>query len=483
MDSTNELPITTDVAPILEKTNRRRLMQWGAYALITVLAYLLITVIVRTPLYFEHYDSYAYLNLAENIRQHGLLSFYNDFRTYGYPVFLALIQQLAALIAPTAEPLQVIALVQFVLHSGAALLSVTLIEKLSERKTSFIFRITCFALVELNAVLLGLTRDILTESVTVFVIMLFIELLLSDVRLKWALLGLTLGIAIIVRPVHQVWGLAFLLAAGLLFCIRRVMQHGAQSTWNQMRQIDLKRLTIVVLQIAVPLLVIVGLQYFFVYQAENKINLVGTRATELAVKHLNASVYDYKYETYVGTGPHSPKLFYCFEKGEAQATAICAGQDSLNLFQYFVTYPFDTVYVLIVKTVGIFQSYEWSTYRQTTTSYPNLVFIWGLIPLLGLVVAHHNLLRQWRKMLTTSYANFCRILVLVAADLYLVLYILFTIPETRFMAPMLPALTVCGLSTIATPLSPRYHRTLLIIAGLTFIMYMLVFVILQSSLI
>ncbi len=476
MALTDEQQTRTNTIAVIEKTNSRRLMQWGAYALITVLAYLLISVIFKTLLY-PYRDAGVYLLLADKIKQNGLFVFYDDVRTYGYPLFLTIIKQVAATIAPAADPLEIIIQVQFVFHTGTALLAVALLDKLSERKTSFTLRLICFALIELNVVLLGLTRDILTDSITVFLVTLLVWLLISAMRFKWLFIGLVLAVSIVVRPFNQVWGLLFLGTCGSLLFARQVLQHGLQSTIDTIRQTGIKRPLLIGLQVLMPLLIIVGLQYWLIFQVESRVNLVGKLATQIADWNSQAGVFYYKYETFAGDQSRSSSVFYVFDTGAKQAAKLRDAAGNMSILNYALTHPVDTAYVFLVKAIGLFQSYELSTYRMALENTANFVFVWGFIPLLGLVYAHWSVLLNVRKMLTGSRAAFYGLIVLAAADLYLILYTIFTIPETRFMAPVFPALTVCGIVAATT----QRRRNLLFAAILTFGIYLLAFEILRVS--
>ena len=178
--------------------------------------------------------------------------------------------------------------------------------------------------------------------------------------------------------------------------------------------------------------------------------------------HLTQSTYYYKYETYTGTENINPGLSYYFINIKNVFTS-CLDQKSHILCR--TQHPFLSSYVYTIKTVGIFQNHVWSTYRSNLNHSINYVFIYGLVLFVMFVLINMTIIHQLifsNHKLKTITDNF----LLIFVDMYIMLYSVFSIPESRFINPVLPALSYLFASKYKDikKLSKTYIITIMILS-------------------
>ncbi len=407
----------TRVTTPLQRLIARSSARIGLYLIVIIASYLVITVVVRTPIQLVG-DAAGYDLFARDIRTLGLFGQIDlSIRTYGYPLFLVIIQAVISALSPGVSYLEAVAFVQFVLHTIAALISVNLFAHLLGRgKANFAACFSCFVLIQCNPLLLGLTRDLLTDCLSVFLTMLFLRLLVSRVRFKALGLGTLLGLLIVVRPFYEVWGILFIGCLLLWLGARVLIQHRA--AWRApLQKIGRKQVIGMcgwVFGFLTPCLMIVGLQLIMVYQYEHKIGLIGWQGSNYAAYNLCRGSFSYKYETYLGN-THPPEVFYTFAYFSKPTETRCEDRSTNLWVRQEITHPIDSAFLFTVKAVGMFQNYEWSTYRQTLDNRFDLLVMWGLIPFFCLVYANWAALSRWREHLREP-ASYPWLVVLLAID-------------------------------------------------------------------
>jgi hypothetical protein len=235
-----------------------------------------------------------------------------------------------------------------------------------------------------------------------------------------------------------------------------------------------------VLQVVIPILLIVGPQYVLVYRAEDHLALVGKRFTVEAAKILSTlGVYVYKYETYTGPEPISGQVFYYDESRKATVDRIVADDGKVNLLSYAVAYPLETVQTVFIKTVGAFQSYEWSTYRLTLENIPNYVFVFGLFIFCFFVFVNLAMpLNVLRSLRGGRSFPFHTVVLWMAIDLIVLSYTLLSPVETRFIVPAFPILTA---TTLYVGWRAENRRSLLIVLIIGIVLYLITYQVLQVS--
>jgi len=130
---------------------------------------------------------------------------YSPLRTYGYPLFLYLARILSFNKIPWVEWVWK---VQWLLHVATAFLAVGLGENLAKTfnlEISRFSRLVIFGLVQLNFCLLPLAFEILTESLTIFLITLFLWAMTAQFSSSRIVMGLAAGAAAVTRPFYGVF--------------------------------------------------------------------------------------------------------------------------------------------------------------------------------------------------------------------------------------------------------------------------------------
>jgi len=253
----------------------------------------------------------------------------------------------------------------------------------------------------------------------------------------------------------------------------------SQQGWNPLaairsitEKINLKTALFRIVQIAIPLIFIVGFQYSITYQNEGNFSLVGSEANEFLRLHLQETFYTYKYETYIGSEDRPTGIYYV---AADRKTAI--DNSKATPLQAVLQQPLSAVAVILAKFVGIFQHYEWSTYRQSTINQPNIVFWWGLIPLTAIIYMLQQIILRFNWRLDAIVFN-PAFVILSGASLYVLMYAVATIPEHRFAAPVIPVLSVYA---VAVASDRRNWRNLALAICISCAFYFMTYQILLSS--
>ncbi len=418
--------------------------------------------ISRSDLYF---DEQGYVRLADLIRAQGFRYYADDLRTFGYPLFLALI----GTILPQAPFISAVIVVQFLLHCLTAFLATACLERLvSPRKLPWGVKWLCFALVQLAPPILKLTGYLLTDSLSVVLFTLLVYACVTPSRLRVFWVSLVLALAIVVRPFYQIWSLIFVGVVIVLYLLSRgieALQTHQPLSFGGLRRTGAFRS---ILLATLPLLLIVGLQYFFTYRQEQRIDLVGTRANEGGDFHLSVSTYEVKYETYIGSSDHSAGVIYMLQANKQLVDQLIVDTGSSSPLSFLIHYPLQAVYTYVLKTVGFFQDYEWRVFRLTLDHPVNDVFLYGLVFLTLFVFVNLSFLMAIRPNLRdVVHWPPLSVILLIAIDLHIFLYSIPTRPETRYIVPTFPILVSLALSLLVTKRNWKtLGATILISAGL-----------------
>jgi hypothetical protein len=461
----------------------------ACYAAIVLASFFPISAAMRTPI-FTDYDAGQYFRISDTITRDGLGAIEVNFRTYGYPLFIALARQLHDLLNLQFDLLNFVVLLQFIFHTATSFLAMLILRQQARpRKLPFALGLTCFTLVQLNPLLLDLTHDILTETLATIAITLFFWAMFATTPVKYVLIGTSLAISIVVRPYFESFALAFGGLLVVLTVLRSVINHRlyncsraglARKGLNGL----IFRASIALVQVLAPMLLIVGLQYMLVYNAEGHFAVVGKRFTTEAAQNLTTlGVYVYKYETYTGPEPVSRQVFYYDGDHKANAERMVAAEGGVNLLSYAAGYPLAAAQTVLIKTVGAFQSYEWSTYRLSVENSPNYMFVFGLLIFSLFVFLNMSMflsiVRGVRQPLRESESIPFQIVVLWAAVNLIVFSYSFLSPvETRFIVPAFPILTATALYMIWRT---GDRRTIIIALIVATTLYLVTYQVLQVS--
>jgi len=361
------------------------------------------------------------------------------------------------------------------LHTLTAIISLSLLRRLlSGRKVHFLLQLGVFTLIEFNPVLLILSHDILTDCLNVFLFTAFLWALQAPLRFKPFIVSTLLAAMIVVRPFNQSWGAVFFAAYLALWLMGLLFQgrlSGLLKRWSARQFIN------ITIQVCVPLLCIVGLQYLYVYQMEKSIGLVGNKMNSEISLILDLGNWYYKYDTYVGRETRSPSLSYVFANWETRAKSEMQEGEPLRMIPFILENPVESFFFYVIRGVGLFQHYEWSAYRFTTENTFNEVALWGLFAFFGCVYANvyfvFNFKRVFLKQLNQPFT-----VLLLAVDLYLGAYTLLYVPEFRFIAPTLPIFLVLGVAAI---MQDRSWRNIALVLTSSFTLYVFTFEVLRVS--
>jgi hypothetical protein len=259
------------------------------------------------------------------------------------------------------------------------------------------------------------------------------------------IIGLVLGLLIVTRPFYLTWALA---SVGGLLALRVLFWLASKHRLAGLRAVRWRRLALIGLALAVPLMLIVGAQVALVAEAEGTPGLTGQEARGWIHTHMMYGLFYYKYETYtyfyqVYAGRvYVPQIHYINAAREAQFK----GQESW--LAAVAADPLGFATHTALKTVGMFQAYEWTVYRSTIDDNPlHPLFLMGFVNFAALVYCVMSLgwqaLRHPRTLISAQTSLLLVVLV------HLLGYSVPTIPEPRFIAPILPlvmALTVATFS-------------------------------------
>ncbi len=499
------------------------LLKIACYAALTYLAHYYITDVLAPYPYTTIYDSLGYMKMAAAITQNGLFAFDNTLRTYGYPALISISSQIIQRLWPGQNWVYIFVQFQFAFHVGAALLATLIMDRLGSQRPSALLKILCFGLILFCPTLLGLTRDILADSITVFWVMLFLWSLITPFRGRYFIASSAIAVAIILRPFNQPWA-ACLIA--LLMVLNSVRYLAAKYPDTSIAQTPLhiasellllnrRRTLSIGLQILMPLLVIVGLQYYLSLRDGTGFALIGKEGLYWQQRVIYDSAYVFKYETFAnGRGQLENLIYKSFEREKLIAQPTI--QDPIRVA---LADPLGTIPFMLVKTTGMFQSYTWSSYRINMDHSMNEVFFTGLALLTSFIYltllqlnafvtrlrtatagqplmvlqnverersngatlrVRLNLVFNFDKRLFLNSEPISNTLILwLAATLYIVLYAAVSSPEPRYLAPILPILISSGLYAVVYQ---KHRSSLLLAAFIAFTLYMLTYQTLQLSL-
>lgn len=466
------MPVPSNAA---RNVSWKNLLQSGAYLLVIALSYAAVVTVM--PMSTRSGDQDAYLVEARKINTGGLSTYIPDTSAYGYPLFLAAMLQLADATGMNASDL--IMLVQFAFHTGIAFLGLAILDKLSPG-APFGMRLLCFVLIQANPVLLGLTRLFLTDSLTVFPVTVMLWGVVYQPKGKYLLFGTALGAAMILRPFHQVWFMAWIVG-GLVVAVFRGRRMHRPLSWTirQGLPANFRQGALMAAHCLIPLAGILTPQMLTVYQAENRIGLSGSEAGIWAQRHLALGLFLYKYETFSADGVHAYPIRYLNKRGLLNIQERMAQPRDSIVVVLLTDIPGMIITLPVVKLAGIFQNYDWSVYRTDINNQFTLVTAWGgVIFFLFLYMLQSFLFRLRVRIKAADGLLNIPLMLFLGVSAYVWLYVLFTAPEGRFVAPAIPALVALAFHRILLEKSPR---RLVLTAIAACVLYLLTFIILAES--
>lgn len=330
--------------------------------------------------------------------------------------------------------------VQFGIHTLSAFLALGIVVLLRNQGALIPSQggLLAFTLVQLNPILLSCSRQILTDSICVLFVTLFCYAILSRKTWMWGIGGISLGVAALVRPFYLNFALAVAVSAALYTFLRN--RGSSYLIFN-------RRMGTRVLLIIECFAMIISIQYIVVYRYTNLWAFVGPEAKQSINVHYRASIYSYKYETYIGVEPHRAPLHY---SSTTRRSLLPEGVSKEFRFpdwcRVMLGDPAGTLAMIMIKTTGLFQSYEWSPFRQTlklNARHP--AFICGLILFIGFVfiVIVYVADKNWLNTGLRSQLSFDFLFII--STLHIFIYSILTAPESRFIYPVVPILSVCAI--------------------------------------
>jgi hypothetical protein len=400
----------------------------------------------------QYFDEAYYANLATFINEHGLFAFHDGNRTYGYPLIVAIVQRIQTSLFPLRRLSTFVGLFQFVFHTLTALLAVACMDRLrkGEPPHQTTSKLLCFAVIQLAPLLLSMTKNFLSDSLTTFFQTLFVFLLLTPHRFRPFLIGLVLAAMIVIRPFYGGWSIAFVLILVMILTVSkaaRILRNHERIQLNRLQRAHTARTAF---QVILPIAIIVGLQFFFIYRLEGYVSLTGEIANDAAQAQLTQGIYGIKYEGYVGGSDHAPPVWYIYDKAKSLADKLAEQEGRATVWQLVLHYPLDALQVFALKAIGLFQNYEWAIYRTQLVNSVSFIFLYGLLFFVFFVYINITVLSS----LPTSLPEIAKLsppmVVLMIIDLSILLYSVFTVPETRFAMPILPILTALAIHFAVT---------------------------------
>ncbi len=403
------------------------------YLIVIAISYLIVVLVIRSEMSGElYYDAGQYNRIAEFMRERGL--FVGNTRTYGYPVFLNFVY----LITPnTVNFTDGVGFIQFLLHIVTALATVYTLSKLAERAGFSLkrwHRLVCFALIQLNPLLLAMTQEVLTDSITVLGVTVFLVICMARVRYQILLVALVIAILTIIRPFHLNWSIAFFALWAGLFVFGTLI-NSTFKAHKEFLDTHASKIFPQLLMGAFILLIILSVQLWRVYTVDREFNLVTQWERDYIPLHLTETTFVYKYETYVGEdNTLSATVYYINEARQID------GEFSIgDTLRRYAEDPLGAFNMITGKTIGLFQNYEWSVYRQTRENPANHpVFFAGLLLFTAFLYINQHFILNYNRQMAIN-ASFLAVFVLINS--YIFLYSILTVPESRFIYPVFPALT------------------------------------------
>lgn len=449
-----------------EASVRWRVLAGGVLLLLAVLltAQVTFTELMPARPNRPYWDASQYFDIAARaIEQGGFGGFYNSVRTYGYPLFVTLPKLFITddHHRPWMEALRAL---QFTLHVLTAFMAAGIAARLGAGKR---IRWLAFLLVLVNPMLLGLTLQILTETLSTFLLALLVLLALYRRSvLNSVALGAVLGALIVTRPFYMTWALA---VAGGLLALHMILRLITRQGIPRPHAPEIRRAVLLGMALAFPLLLVVIPQLALIYIGEGTIGLTGEWGNEWISTHINTSTYVYKYETFVGV-EGTPQMYYTNTQREALAADKTLTETILADLPGYAAH-------IALKSIGMFQAYETSPYRVTTEDSPlDPVFLMSFVSFAGLVyvlaATGWAAIKSPRTLLTAPAA------LLLAVLAHWFAYSIPTIPEPRFITPILPLIAALAVATY----SLRRDRWLLVgSVGAALVLYAITYAVITPT--
>lgn len=434
---------------------------WCGSIFFTLLSGLLYFLLIK-PSFLSNriiWDAWGYVEHSWQIEKQ--LNFYNPLRTYGYALFLFLARQVAVMIN-LVPWISFVFFIQFVLHTATSFLAVAILRILATQigqKPSNPRTLLCFFLVQLNFYLLPLCFEILTDSSSTFLLTATTYFLVSRGSYRHLLVGLTSGALIITRPYYGPFFLVMIFLFGISWFLSQ-KKRGSTSLEN-------------VFQVLIPLIILVGFQFYLNFKYEGRLSLAGTSAGSARGLHLRLGPISYKYET-LGKHSGTPVVIYFDEKLRDK---IVMRDSNSSAGWVLLKNWISVVRVIFIKIVGLFQSFEWGLYRTNSqTSFSNPVFLFGFLNffLFGCCLTH---LLSFNLREFKSHESRTAYLVSLGVIIHVGLYAFLTVPETRFNAPILPV--TCALGLLAVQRMNRKNLAVTLLCCL--VLYSYSFIVLTRS--
>ncbi len=397
------------------------------------------------------YDAGGYYYLSLDIENWG--QFYSSIRTFGYPFFLYLVRQLA--IATNTFPwLTFLFIVQFSIHTLTSFLTLGIYNHLlikTQKQASPAWGFLIFALSQLNLVLLPFAFEILTENLSIFLFTLAIYWFTSENKHRFVFMGFALGLATLIRPFYG--PLSLICGFALVLFVLRPQNF----TWS-----FLKRSVSPVLQFGLPFLIICSPQIYLIHKHENRFSLVGESAHHAGKAHLNLGQIVMKFETH-GLDKAKPLIVYLDTDRQKDLLNLSIRSSPLTFF--FSRFG-DSMDLILHKTIALFQNFEWSVFRTGGAPNPlHPVFIFGFVHfsfLFWILMYLLPGLKTWFQRNEGSVPVFS--FVGTSLLLHLFLYSVPTVPESRYIAPVLPGLIALGCCALRNLSKPQRTIALLLAA-------------------
>jgi hypothetical protein len=422
------------------------------YILAISLSYIMLNAIGKINTNQQYFDEAYYANLATFINEQGLFAFQDGNRTYGYPLIVAIVQRVQTSLFPLGRFSTFVGLFQFVFHTLTALLAVACMDRLCKGQPPHrtATKLLCFAVIQLAPLLMSMTKNLLSDSLTTFFLTLFVFLLLTPHRFRPLLIGLVLAAMIVMRPFYGGWSVAFVLILVTILTVSKATRILRNHERIQLNRLQLTHTVWTALQGILPIAIIVGLQFFFIYRLEGYASLTGRIANDAAQAQLTQGIYGIKYEGYVGGTDHAPPVWYVYDRAKSLADKLAEQEGRATVWQFALHYPLEALQVFVLKATGLFQNYEWAIYRTQLVNSVSYIFLYGLLFFVFFVYVNVTVLSSLPTHLAEIAKRSPPIVVLVIIDLSILLYSVLTVPESRFAMPILPILTVLAIHFVVT---------------------------------
>jgi len=401
-------------------------------------------------------DASSYVVLAGNILYGGLQNFYDIQRTYGYPFMLAVVEILEKFLGISA--LSSVIFVQYGMLVLTAWFSTRLLIRLLRHECPRWLKWLTFLLILWNPLLLGSIWDLLPDLPGMFLVMLGIMALLSRSQWRFFWVSAVCAALIVTKPLYYYW----IIAAGILLVVYYILFHrpSGEATVSRLddlreavQKIRLRTALFVMGQIALPLILILGMQFYHVWKNEQIISLYSRVLNkEFIETQLELSVAWYKRETYQLAD--DGVIGYIDLKREEDFRRFMESFSENRVegvVQYLLSDIPSTMHSMLVRLVGIFQSYEWSTYRQATFVAPTYPFWWGLFLFtLFIYTLFYWCRHRFGLSVHVGFVGLNRsiwMMFFILIYSFIPIYVI-TNAEPRYLFPVLPLLTLLGIAAI-----------------------------------